>query len=661
MEDKVNYSLSDKALGMDCKIDRRDFLNGVSIGVTGALLAPALISSAQTPYIPAQDKEGYYPPALTGLRGSHTGSFEASHTIRDGRNVNGKDTGEEYDLVVVGGGISGLASAWFYRQSAGPDAKILIIDNHDDFGGHAKRNEFNLDGRNIIVNGGTLNVEQPTNYSIVAQGLLRELGIDIKAYHEKTDAMVRYYRNNGYTPATYFDQETFGGEGLISKPEEMSWSTFIDRTPLSKIAKRDLKRLYDEKVSAKSLIGLSDDEKKEKLALLNYNEYLTDYLGLDPSVLPFFQSRTHFLFYMGPEQVPALYLWQQGNWPGFEHLELRPTGKISPIHHIGGSHHGREHEHLERSVYFPDGNATITRMIVRHLISDAIPGENLDDLYTAPTDYSKLDRAENNTRIRLNSSVINVAHLGDPESADGVEVTYIRADGPNKVRAKNCILACWHMVIPYMCRDFSVEQRNAMRYGIKAPRVYTNVLLRNGEAFNKLGVYSIQSPGEYHTSTSINMPLEVGDYKAPINPDEPMMIKMHKAPCKPGADRRTQLLAGRTELFETAFSTFERKIREQLNRMLGSTGFDAARDIAGITVNRWPHGNAYIYNTLTEPIHWCFYATDDRPCVVASKKLGRISIANSDAGANPFTDVAIDEAHRAVREVLADQYLKVNS
>lgn len=655
-----NNKKSDKMLGMDREIDRRDFLNGVSISVVAAALGPSALNPsamAQGVSTAKQDQAGYYPPALDGLRGSHTGSFETSHTVRDGRSIDGRDTGEEYDLVIVGGGISGLAAAWFYRQSAGPDAKILILDNHDDFGGHAKRNEYTLDGRNFIVNGGTLNIEQPTNYSTVAMGLLRELGINTEAYHEKTDPMVRYYRNNGYSSSTFFDQQTFGIEGLYHRPEGMSWSEFIDRSPLKNPAKRDIKKLYDEEVRASDLENLTDEEKKKKLALISYNDYLTEYLGLDPSVLPFFQARTHFRYYMGPEQVPALYLWQQGGFPGFEHLGLRPTGKISPLHHVGGSHHGREHEHRERSIYFPDGNATITRLIIRHLIPDAIAGDGIDSIFTADTDYGKLDRPENNSRVRLNATVINVKHLGDPQSAKKVELTYIREDGPSKVTAKNCILACWHMVIPYLCREFSATQRGAMKYGIKAPRVYSNVLLRNGKAFEKLGSYSIHSPGEFHTSTSLHPPYNVGDYVGPIKPEEPLIVKMHRAPCKPGADRTTQLKSGRTELFNMPFSTFERNIREQLNRMLMGTGFDAARDIAGITVNRWPHGNAYIYNTLTEPLHWCFYPTDDRPCVIASKKLGRISIANSDAGANPFTDVAIDEAHRAVREVLADQYL----
>lgn len=570
--------------------------------------------------------------------------------------TNVKETGEEFDLVIVGGGISGLAAAWFYRQSAGEDAKILILENHDDFGGHAKRNEYTLDGKTILVNGGTLNIEQPTNYSTVAISMLKEIGIDPFKYREETKEMVRHHRNSGLGSATWFDQDTFDTEGLFIRPEGMSHQDFVDTTTLGDITKKDIKRLYDEEVEAAALVNLTDEEKKLKLAKISYNDYLTEYLGLDESILPYFQSRTHFRFYMGPEQVPALYCWEQGGYPGFEHLNLRMTGKIGPLHHIGGSHHGREFEHRESSVYFPDGNATITRMLVRHLCPDAIPGEGLESLMSAPSDYSKLDRPENNTKIRLNSTVVNVEHNGDPEAAKSVSVTYMR-DGAKKVRAKNVIMACWHMVIPYIAREFSDKQKEAMKYGIKAPRVYTNVLLRNGRAFKELGISRIGSPGEYHTSASLHFPISYGDYKAPINLDDPVVVKMHRAPCLPGEDRRTQLKAGRAELFATPFETFEYNIRDQLSRMLADSDFDAARDIAAITVNRWPHGNAYIYNTMTEPLHWCFYPTDDRPCVVASKKLGRISIANSDAGGNPFTDVAIDEAHRAVREVLADQYM----
>ncbi len=652
---------SDKELGMDRKILRRDFLSGASIAVTGAILCPSLVKAMQAldTNKPMQSVAGYYPPDKANMRGSHDGSFETAHLVRDGETFTASDTGEEYDLVVVGGGISGLSAAWFYRQSAGPDAKILILDNHDDFGGHAKRNEYNFEGRNIIVNGGTLNIEQPTNYSPVAMGYLREIGIDTDAYHEKTKDMIRYHQDIGLGGATFFDQETFGGEGFVKRDRraEGGWDEFFDQSPIGDDLKKEYKRLYSEEIIAKDFVGLSDEEKKRKLAGMTYAEYVTEHLGVDERVLPIFSPGLHFRFYVGAEQVPALFCWELGGMPGFEHLELKPTEKIGPMHHIAGSQHGREHEYRESSIYFPDGNATITRLTVRDLIPDAIPGSTLDDIFTARVDYSKLDVAGSPTRLRLNSTVLNVKHNGDPKTAKDVDISYMQGGNAQTVKTKNVILACWHNVIPYICDDFSEEQKEAQLYGIKAPRVYTNVLLRNGKAFEKIGASRISSPGLYHTTASLHFPFEVGDYVGPKTMDEPVIVKMHRAPNAPGEPRREQLRLGRYDLLNTPFETFERNIREQLQRMLGAGGFNAARDIVAITVNRWPHGNAYAYDTITEPYHWSMYPTDDRPCAVARKQLGRISIANSDADASPFTDAAIDQAHRAVREVLADQYV----
>ena len=242
-------------------------------------------------------------------------------------------------------------------------------------------------------------------------------------------------------------------------------------------------------------------------------------------------------------------------------------------------------------------------------------------------------------------------------SSRNVEISYIQNGKASKVTAKNCVLACWHNVIPYICKDLPKEQKEALSYGIKAPRVYTNVLLNNGRSFAKMGVWNIHSPGCFHTTTSLHMPISVGQYKAPFRSEDPVIVKMHKAPCMPGESRRDQHRIGRYELFNTSFETFERNIREQLTQMLSPGGFDAARDIEAITVNRWPHGNAYAYGTLSDPPHWAMFASDDRPCVIARKSYGRISIANSDAAASPFTDAAIDQAHRAVREVLLDRSL----
>jgi spermidine dehydrogenase len=625
------------------RITRRDFLNGLSIGAGAALTVPGQWARAQG--------NEYYPPALTGMRGSHQGSFEIAHAMRDGMRWQARDTGEEYDLVVVGGGLSGLASAWFFRKSAGPDTRILILDNHDDFGGHAKRNELSWQGRKILVNGGTLNLEQASNYSPVAKGLLRELGIDVESYQQHTEAARNFHRDQGLNSAIFFDRESFGEDRLVQRPTGMSWGEFVQGTPLSEAAKRDINRLYDPQAMADFQPGMNDTEKKHWLAGISYTDYLLQVVGVHPDVIPFFQTRTHFRFYMGPEQIPALYCWQM-NYPGFQGLGLLPSAAISPLAQIAGPQHGREPESDEDSVYFPDGNATLARLMVRDLVSGCLPGDSLQDAITGQLDYSVLDQAQQSTRIRLNSTVTNVQHAGGSDNADHVRVSYIKAGEALAVNARHCIMACWHPVIPYLCPELPTPQKEALLYGIKAPRVYTNVLLKNARVFHQLGVRSIDAPGCFHSSSSLQFPLSMGNYQGPTEPEDPIVLRMHRAPCAPGLPRREQLLAGRDELLNTPFSVFEENIVEQLDRMLAGSGFSAADEIAAITVNRWPHGNAYAYNTLSEPIHWALYPAEDRPCVIARRRMGRISMANSDAAASPFTDAAIDEAHRAVSEVL---------
>ena len=176
--------LKDKDLGMNCGITRRDFLNGVAVTAGAAILPPHLVAAIQHDLDP-EKSSGYYPPALTGLRGSHAGSFEVAHSLRDGESWEkaGKpaETGETFDLIVVGGGISGLSAAHFFRKS-NPNARILILDNHDDFGGHAKRNEFAVGGRKMLGFGGTFSIESPAPYSAVAKALVEELGIDVASF-----------------------------------------------------------------------------------------------------------------------------------------------------------------------------------------------------------------------------------------------------------------------------------------------------------------------------------------------------------------------------------------------------------------------------------------------------------------------------------------------
>lgn len=630
----------DLELGMHCPITRRDFLNGVAIGVGGTLAGSALgadtllAAGAMDEYAPEKAAH-YYPPARMGIRGNHEGTYTYAHALRDGEKWNATgapaQTGESYDLVVVGGGISGLAAAYFYRESAGKHARILILDNHDDFGGHAKRNEFRVGNRMVLSYGGTQSIESPGKYSAVAKALIEEIGVKTERFYKDYDQ--KLYASMG--TAAFFDKETFGEDLLITGMNKTPWPEFLMRAPLTDRAKRDIARVYTEKVDY--LPGLGKEEKLEKLAKISYADYLTKICKVTPDALPFFQTFPHDLYGVGIDAVPALGCFASGDdynsftYPGFDGLGIG------------------EHEKEEPYIFhFPDGNASIARLLVRALIPEAMPGHSMEDVVTARADYSKLDVDGAPLRLRLNSTAMHVQHAGNGEASETVEVAYMRGMKLQSVKAKHCVLACYNMMIPYICPELPAKQRRALSYLVKTPLVYTHVALRNWTAFLELGVHQIVAPGAYHTYTALDFPVSIGDYAFPSKPEEPMVLFMLRTPCRPGLPMRDQFRAGRIELMETTFAKFERNIREQLWRMLGIAGFDPERDIEGITVNRWAHGYAYTPNSLFDP-DW---KEEEKPWVIGRKPFGKIAIANSDAGANAYTNEAIDQAWRAVGEVL---------
>jgi spermidine dehydrogenase len=629
-----------RELGMGRAITRRDFLNGVAIGVGGAIGAETLLAAAALDDFAPEKAAGYYPPALMGMRGNHDGTFTFAHRLRDGASWDSDgaavSTGETYDLVVVGGGISGLAAAYFYRKSAGRDARILILDNHDDFGGHAKRNEFRAGNRMVLSYGGTQSIESPGKYSDVAKGLIKEIGIETERFYKDYDS--KLYSKLG--TAAFFDKETFGEDRLITGMNATPWPEFLGKAPLSDVVRRDIARVYTERVDY--LTGLSKDEKRAKLAKISYADYLTKFCKVHPEALPFFQTFPHDLYGVGIDAVSALGCFESGDdyesftYPGFDGLDLG------------------EHEKEEPYIFhFPDGNASVARLLVRALIPGAMPGKSMNDVVTARADYSKLDVDGAAVRIRLNSTAVHVQHagtVGDPTGSapKTVDIAYMRGKKLQSVQAKNCVLACYNGMIPYICPTLPQQQKEALSYLVKTPLVYTHVALRNWTSFAKLGVRQIVAPGGYHTHTALDFPVSIGEYSFPSKPEEPMVLFMLRTPCKPGMAMREQFRMGRIELMDTPFSKFERNIRDQLGRMLGGAGFDPARDIEGITVNRWAHGYAYTPNSLFDP-DW---KEEEKPWVMGRKPFGKIAIANSDAGANAYTNEAIDQAWRAVGEVL---------
>lgn len=643
----------DRDLGMHRRITRRDFLNGVAI-TAGAAMLPSQLFAFESGL--KQNSADYYPPALTGLRGSHPGSFDAAHALRDGTfwDTAGKpvETGETYDLVVVGGGISGLSAAHFYRKIAGPGARILILDNHDDFGGHAKRNEFRQGNDFRLGFGGTFSIESPAPYSAVAKSLIEELGIDVPSYSKYVAKGL--YRSFGLAPKIFFDRETFSSDKLVVNPlrggatetsdkpdgNAETWKTFKTEAPLSDQTKRDLQRLLFE--NKDYLPGLSSEEKKARLARMSYAKFLMEMVGVNDQVVRVFQAFPHPLFGIGIDAISAQDAWGL-NLPGFAAMNLDPTpGK-------GMNRDAIPNEEAEKYFFhFPDGNASIARLLVRKLLPNVIPGNSASDIVMAGADYGKLDSASFPVRIRLNSTVVRVRHAGDPASAKEVEIAYANGGKVYKVKAAHCILACWHVVIPYICDELPDPQKDALASAAKVPLLYTNVAIRNWTSFQKLGVSSVYAPGSYHSNFTLDIPVSIGGYECARKPDEPIVIHMMKSPCRPGLPARDQHRMGRQELFMTQFETIELKIRDQLARTLGAGGFDPARDIAAITVNRWPHGYAYEYNSLWDKF---WLEGGELPCEVARKPFGRLAIANADAGAYAYTDCAIDQAYRAVGEI----------
>jgi len=637
----------DKELGMRSDITRRDFLNGVAVTVGAAMVPSPLF---------AHDKEDDYPPARIGLRGSHVGSFETMHSVRDGNfwDTAGKpvDTKETYDLVIVGGGISGLSAAHFFQKVAGPNARILIIENHDDFGGHAKRNEFRGNSRFLLGYGGTFSIESPAPYSPVAQSVINELGIDVASYPKYVSKDL--YRNMGLLPNIFFDKETFGADKLLANPAPLGgsetvdsanpdsklWKQFLADAPLSDQGKKDYERLYHE--SKDYLPGLSSDEKKAKLARMSYAKFLTDLVGANDDVVKVLQAGPQPLFGLGIDAIAAQDAWGL-DYPGFKGMNLDPKPGQ------GMNRDAIPNEEAEKSFFhFPDGNASIARMLVRKLIPSAIPGSSATDIVTARADYSKLDRNSSAVRIRLNSTAVRVKHMGDPTTAEEVEVTYATGGKVYTVRGSRCVLACWHVVIPYICDELPDKQKDALASAAKVPLLYTNVAIHNWKSFQKLGASSVYAPGGYHSRFNLDLPVSIGEYECSQKPGDPIVVHMMKTPCKPGRPAREQHRLGRMELFTTTFETMERNIRDQMERTLGPGGFDPARDITAITVNRWPHGYAYEYNSLWDKF---WLEGGETPCEVARKPYGRIAIANADAGAYAYTDCAIDQAYRAVEEV----------
>ncbi|MEO1936071.1 MAG: NAD(P)-binding protein [Myxococcales bacterium] len=629
---------------MKSSITRRDFLNGAALALgAGAMLSSRDLLALESATADAgRIGQDYYPPTLTGMRGNHAGSFEVAHAMawRGEKPTEYAALDETYDLVIVGGGLSGLASAYLYRKQAGADKKILILENHDDFGGHAKRNEFHSDGRMLLGIGGSVNLEQD-NFSDDVHTVLKEIGVDL----ERLDAA----REPGHLLAQlgdaqmgyYLNKQTYGKDRVAHGQWIQTWLGQGDvRASIGAfgLPSDQEKRLVALAEGERDLLPeLSLWETKRYIETTSYRDFLSQKAGLKPETIALFDPLVRIFYGVGVESCSVAEAFLTGA-PGMKSLGLTGSLVSKLFAYMAPS---------VRFPLFPDGNASIARMLVRRLIPEVAPGSTMDDVVSARFDYSKLDREESPIRLRLNSTVVHaVNHDG------GVEVSYVQGGKAYSLRARHCIMACYNGIIPHICPELPEAQKEHLKYGVKVPLVMTNVLLRNSDAVKAAGPVQYVCPGSFYEIVSEAPPVSLGEYRG-ARQSGPIVLWMAHNPSPQNNGQQTArdlYRLGRHRLYSTPFSTFESAVEQQLTGMFGRHGFDAGRDIEAITVNRWAHGYSYEYTDLYDP-DW---EDGQAPHELGRKPLGCISIANADSEGSAYLHAAIDAAWRAVGERLSD-------
>ena len=636
---------------MTRRIKRRDFLNGAAIGTGGLLLAgcnrgpitdePMSVETPR-PFSPPGTSD-YYPPTLTGMRGSHEGSYEVAHELawRGNKPERYEALNEHYDLIVVGAGMSGLAAARYYQQKMGDDARILILDNHDDFGGHAKRNEFHQDGRMMLSLGGAQNIEALSSYSDAARGLMEDIGIDddfIDFMDRQTPEDLflagKLQADNGIAMPGADGHVTVGGNWLAAMFGGKDYEKSVRALPLPEVEQDKLINFFAGHQDC--LDDLSLSEKWEYINTTSYNRYLVDKVGLDESTLPIMNAILIHLNGVSGWNLTVL-----------EGLTLGGTG-IKSMGWVGKATAMLAEVTLSKLLsvdMFPDGNASVARLLVQKLIPAVAPDmQGREDVVITRFNYGALDRETNTTRLRLNSTAVGVRN-----SDNQVEVDYVQQGKAQRVTADHCVLACYNALIPHLCPEMPDTQKEGLSYGVKTPFVYANVQLENGRAYSKLDATLFQCPYDPFQWVSTAPTVAVGGYEPPRGPDDPMVVFMMHSPMtgpEQSASCRDQLRRARHQIYSTAYADYEQQIRQQLQSILGKHGFNHETDIRAITVNRIPHGYAYVYLGLYDP-KW---EEGQAPHEIGRAQFGRISIANTDSEATPLMNLAFDAAWRAVEE-----------
>lgn len=645
---KSQKSCSDSKLGLDRPITRRDFVGGTLLGTGTALLstkAPAVLRDARAQTLPLP---------LTGLGPDWTGPggigdyshangnthkvINDAHGIRNGKYEkmfkNAFDTGELYDLVIVGAGFSGLSTAFRYHEDR-PEGSVLILDNHAMFGGEAKQNEFEVDGYRLWAPQGSngcvfppnrtkpigwhhrywdkLGLPQEFKYQ-AAKGLNKDITIPRDIYGPMHIAWEQADQ------AYYYDNH-----GMVMNP----WNNGFREAPISDKLRLEYLQMETYKGVPKK------DHWHEWLDSMTYQEFLTNYVGVSDEVAPYLNPQTAAMGCgLGTDVISA-----------YAAYEFVQPGVLSYKRHAG-------FEDPSEYVYlasFPGGNTGIARHFVKALIPGAIKGsESLTEVLNNPVNFDELDKTNQPTRIRLSSTVAGVMHNGTPGSARDVSIIYYRDGKLHRVRAKHVVMASGQWVNRNVCKDIPPEYQQAMSTFHHAPMHTINVALRNWKFLEKMGVSAVRWFEGFGWFFSIRRQMMIdGKEPMPLDPSKPIAITMYNSFCNPGLPMPQQATTARMQLFSMSYSDVERGVREQFSKMFSPYGFDARRDIAGIISNRW--GHAYV---VSPPGFYFGRNGKPAPSDIIRKPFGRIAFAHSELTGVQLWTTAAEEGERAAKQVL---------
>lgn len=627
---------------MKKNISRRHFLAGTAALASSNLLGMNAFAATHAPQesyrltdaAKVAQKVPFYPPALLGLRGDNNGSQSHAHAVALGNQryaLTGKIE-ENYDLVVVGAGISGLAAAYRYVKG-NPQARVLILDNHDDFGGHARRNEFTVNGKTLVTYGGSESLDSPKSFSETAQTFLRDLGVDYTKFE-------RYFMRDLYpktwqlTEGVFFKKSAFGQSAIVpEKPNTENAVQMIAQFPMDDIDKKALIDLY---LSPKDYwTGKSQDERETLAASTSYYDFLKDTVKLGDASMKFLTNISSEYWGHAINAISVGDALSSG-YPGVNNLKLK-----------------HEDEESEPYIYhFPDGNASIARLLVRKLIPAVASGNSMEDIVTAQFDYDMLDKPEHSTRLRLNSTVVRIEN-----NAHGTALVYLRHGDTqmHQIQAKHTIFAGHSTIAAHIVTGMSDAQKIAMGSSVKVPMMYAKIAVKNARAWSKMGVHKVYVPFSKYCLIKLDAPVSMGDYRHSDNIDDPIVL--HAAGIATdfnGKTAREMYRKGRRNLMKQDYAALEQELFEVMREMYASVGENFDDVVVGVTINRWAHGYAYEQVSL--------FDSDDvaeKTTQLMRQPVGKIHMANTDVAWMPYLQNAVEEGYRAAEEVLHSEQKSV--